>query len=156
MPYTSAWRSPFQFQLTVPNLQHTVFFCDSITLPDITGTPVKIATPFVDVMTRMGRLVYGMVTATVLVDTKMQSYLDLYQWMWSAGRPENAGVGRSPADLTVLVNDSQNHPILKAVFPDIFPMHLGDIQYSTKNEHVDVQIFTVMFATTYFTLQSTF
>lgn len=62
----------------VPEVSWNVTKCQ---LPSITASPSVMDTPLIDVNFRGGKLEYGELVVTFLIDSGFQNYLKLYNWM---------------------------------------------------------------------------
>lgn len=159
------------FRFDVAALPDLSFFVQSVSLPDITTSAPKLATPFSNVPQVGDHLTFGMLTAFYLLDVRAKTYFSLYYWLRGYGFPTSyddvanfiASRGQrlgnpkpSPQDaytttatLTLLAPDTDS-TVAEFHFTDVFPTALGSVQLDT-HEHEPIPLRTqVTFAYTKF------
>ena len=129
--------TPTNFKFSIQRLPNVSFFCQTVSLPGLSFSPVEIPTPFKSLYREGGPLDVGTFTVTMLVDEDMQNYLEIYNWMIGLTFPESfeeyanlvGGEGLySDASLHIMSNAKNPNVIVK--LKDIFPIGVGDINMS--------------------------
>lgn len=129
--------TPTNFKFNIQRLPHVSFFCQAVSIPGLTMSPIEIPTPFKSLYKEGGPLDIGTFTVTMLVDEDMQNYLEIYNWMIGLTFPNEFGEYANLVDGDGLYSDATLHIMSNAKnanvaikFKDIFPVGLGDINMS--------------------------
>ncbi len=129
---------------------HITYFCQDVALPSVELGSVGQENPFIRIAIPGDRLTFGDLTVEFLVEEDMTNYMEIYDWMIAIGYPDDYGqyknaitknqatgsnlIAPNPySDGTLLVNSSSNNLSHSFQFLDMFPISLGNINFSTKN-----------------------
>jgi len=121
-------------------------------------------------------LEYSNLSITFLVDEYLENYISLHSWITGAGFPQKRGqfstfrdvtsntqiragstpsvdiVGTATSDKTmysdafIMILSNKNNPILQVNFQDIFPVSLGDLDFTQAATDVEYMSVTAEFA----------
>lgn len=126
------YQSNFRF-----DLQRAPIFAynaQSVQLPSITLGEAKQDTPLIDLPVPGDKLVYGELSVDFLVDEEIRGWMEIHNWMRSAGYPESTDEYEkfvyADAVLTILSNTS--NPIIKVTYYDCYPTSLGEITLNSQ------------------------
>jgi hypothetical protein len=145
--------SPLGFRFKLKRAPNVNFFVTDANLPSLTLSVSELPTPFKNIPLAGHKLEYGDFSLTFRVDEDLTSYLELYNWLISIGIPENftqyqnlkdAQTG-SPltlySDATLTIMTSGMVPNLEVNFEDLFPVSLGNLDFTATD--IDVNYITV-------------
>jgi len=164
------YASPTQFRFGIHQLPKVEFFTVSANLPGISAGTATHATPFKDIPIMGEKLEYENLSISFIVDEYLENYISLHNWMVGIGFPEKReqfrtfrdvtsdtpASGKTPptdlvgkaipdiamySDAFLQILSNKNNPILEITFEDIFPVSLGDLDYS--QAATDVEYLTV-------------
>ncbi len=128
----------FRFQLNrAPNVE---YFCQGIALPTISMQEVLQQNPF-NVIPRPGdKITYEPLTLRFRIDEQMINYLEIHNWLIELGYPENFDQYKKQSvysDGSVIVLSSNNNPIIRISFEDMFPLSLSPIEFNTTQAEIE-------------------
>jgi len=118
-------------------------YVQELTLPGIQLGEAIAETPFVARKEPGDKLIYSPLGISFTVDEDMKNWLEVYDWITALGFPENfqqygnfqnakrINLKSVFDDLTILVNNNQEQPIIRVTFKDAFPISIGDIPLTT-------------------------
>lgn len=139
---------PNGFRFNVQILPTVSYFCQSVSLPELTLGVATQPTPLVDIPRPGEKLTFGSLTIRFMIQENLQNYNELYNWMVGLAPPENDRQFRafhedknyknadyhktdltdfSDASLTVLGSD--NIPVGRFNFIDCFPTSLSGLDF---------------------------
>ena len=145
------------------------FFVQDVQLPDISlGTVVQRSTVH-DIPIPGETMEYGELTCTFQVDSKMENYLALHNWIVGLGYPSNhqlyknlmanaknsnslTELSKGYTDGTLSILDNAYKPIIQARFVDCFPVRLSGIDFNSTNSDSLPLTSQVTFEYTYYEL----
>ena len=116
--------------------------------------------------TNLKKVVYNDFIVRFKVDENMENYLEIFNWMVEIGRPEFFATGApSPliandiysnfvCDGTLLILNSANKPNIEVRFKDLFPVVIGDIEFTSSETDVSYVDVSVNFRCLSFTLHT--
>jgi hypothetical protein len=136
--------NPTQFKLVFDKIPNTEFFCQSITLPELSLSPVEQKTPFLDLNWQGEKVNHQPLFAEILVDKEMSSYTELYKWIKDMSVLNKAVEGFS--DCQVIIGSKTFS------FVDVWPMNIGSLNFSIAAADIQPLTFGVTFEYDYFTL----
>lgn len=131
------------FMFAVNKLPEVTYFCQSITLPELSLPTASVSSPFVNYPVPGEKLLFGELSITFLVDEEMVNYKAVHDWMIGLGFPRQREQYRSfvnkdalaiselykgYSDATLQVLSSSNNPIRTIFFRDLFPTNLASLQ----------------------------
>ena len=170
------YASPTQFTFGIHQLPKVEFFVTAVNLPGLSLPQASMATPFKDIPVMGEKLEYSNLSITFLVDEYLENYISLHNWITGAGFPQKrdqfstfrdvtsntqirAGstpsvdiVGTTTPDRTmysdayIMILSNKNNPILQVNFQDIFPVSLGDLDFTQASTDVEYMSVTAEFA----------
>ena len=155
--------SPNGYMFSISKLPELTFFCQEVSLPAISMTPIEQANPYVKVPQPGEMIDYDPLVVQFLVDNKMNNYKAIYNWFYALGNPESSAgsafTTTNPelatatndtlfSDATLTILDNTNNPIQTIQFVDIFPTSLQSLTFSSTNNDVPYLIGNVNFAYT--------
>jgi hypothetical protein len=107
-----------------------------------------------------GQMEFGELTMDVLLDEKMQSYTEMYNWMLrSVNSPMitkrddfggNTSSQPSYSDITIVALTSHNNTSIRFKYVDALPVSVGDIRFEATNQSVEYVTFPASFRFSYF------
>jgi hypothetical protein len=152
---------PNLFKLVVdrknyPNLE---FFAQSVSHPSVDASPAEV--PFRRV-TRVSmpadKLSYGEMTANIILDENMNSYIEMHNWVsrmveenYAGPLDRNANLPPIEADVTVQILTSHNNIARKITYLDAMPISIGNIELEAQNSEGFIT-YPVTFRFTYFNI----
>jgi len=140
-----------------PNLQ---FFAQSVTIPSLSLPEAEVGYPRVNLPLPGDKITFDDVQFSILVDEDMNSYLELFSWLYRLINEEQklpsdvlrTGIA-SEADITVNILTSQNNGNKQFKFYGAFPTSLGSIELSSQRNDVEPLVFTAGFKFAYFEIR---
>jgi len=136
--------SPAGFDLSIDLLPNTEFFCQSIQIPEIAGTPPGLGSPLRQMYNLPDQLLYGDLTVDFVVDENMANYIEVLNWLEAIGAPKNSDqyknwkdtVGKFTTDMTIIMQNSKKNPNMKFTFFDAFPTSISGLEMSVTTGEV--------------------
>lgn len=175
------FQSPLNFEFRVDRLTDFNFFIQKINIPGLTLSPATSGgtNPFAKIFHPGDHLEFGELSIDFKINEGLANWYEIFSWMQGLGYPETtnqyqalkSGViknldgepksvplpQRKQGELygqgTLLVNSSQNNPIVKITFVDIHPVGLSEIVFDTREQDVLYATSTVNFRYDYFTVE---
>tara|TARA_R110002153_G_scaffold27498_4_gene85392 strand:+ start:764 stop:1246 length:483 start_codon:yes stop_codon:yes gene_type:complete len=142
--------SGFKILINRQNLPNLEFYAQSIQHPDVDMPVTEISYPRVGKVGVVGESVnFGMLTIDVILDEKMLSYREVYDWMLSAINSEHKLTPASYFDMTLSILTSNNTPNREFKYINAFPTNVGAIPFSAMNSGEYIS-FPVTFRFDYF------
>lgn len=149
-----------------PNITWT---CQSTNLPVMNLGSAMQQTSFVDIPHPGDKVSYEELSIKFLINEDLSNYLEIYNWMVQLGTPYSGEQWDTTirnritafnaedynnvfSDGALLILNSNNRPIVKVVFQDLFPISLealefditsGGMEYFTGNAIFKYKLFTV-------------
>lgn len=157
--------SPNGYQFSIERLPEITYFCQEVNLPDVSFGTADVATPFSTYPMPGDRLSYGDLNVQFLVDTQMENYRAVFDWMNGLGFPENytqytnqvrtdmAYRGETPStlsDATLIILNNNNIPIKYVRFFDCFPIALSSLTFSSTVQDVNYIVGNATFRFSYY------
>jgi len=149
--------SPLGFRFTLSRAPNLNFFVTDVNIPSLTLGFIETPTPFKILEFPGDRLDYGDLSVTFRVDEDFQNYLEIHNWIRALGFPNSFGEykkltdaqpGKKDtvySDATLVVMNSAMIPNIEVKFEDIFPIAIGDINFTTTDSDVNYVTNTVSF-----------
>jgi hypothetical protein len=127
--------SPASFLVVIDRLPNVEFFCQKVTIPDVSGSPQEMPTPLGNFYEGPSQLSYSDLDVSFIVDENMSNYLEIFRWMEGLGSPQTQEQFRnlqaSPAglksDITVIINNNHKNPNIQFKFDNAFPISISSI-----------------------------
>ena len=167
-PSNKNFLSPLGFKFFIKKTPNINWFVQAVNLPTIALPDTTIFTPFINIPVPGDRVQFSNLEVTFRVDEDMQNYMEIYDWLISAGFPETFDQYKGPgpgstnkfnqkdiiSDATLLVHDSKMNPKIEVTFKDMFPISLTELKFDTTMSDVNYIQSTVTFKYTRFTVKS--
>ena len=156
--------SPLGFRFTLARAPNLNFFTTDVNLPSLSLGYIEVPTPFKVLDFPGDRLDYGDLQVTFKVDEDFQNYFELYNWIVALGFPDQYGQYKRLSaadpgvketifsDATLTIMNSSMVPNIEVRFEDLFPVSLGDINFTTSDSDVNYVTNTVSFKYKLFTV----
>jgi hypothetical protein len=159
-PINKSFLSNNKFDFVLDRIPNFTFFVQSVNLPSLALQSTTVNTPFAQLSIPGNQLSFGQLTMSFMVDENMQSWYELYNWMFQLGNPTTLNkVGTlngkpgsnnsTTSDGTLFIKTNSNNPMWKVNFFEMYPNDLGDITFSTA-ETQEFITSTVTFNYTYY------
>jgi hypothetical protein len=134
----------FRFQIMrAPNITYT---CQSANLPSMQIGAAMQPTPFVDIPHPGDKVQFGDFNIRFLINEDMSNYLEIYNWIKEIGVPEggadwdraltnrvsafrDGNYNKAFSDGNLIIIDSNNRPIVKMSFHDMFPVNIEALDF---------------------------
>lgn len=158
------------FKLAFQKFPDFSFFLKNVNLPAINIGVAQVATSVNDVPVPGEALNFDELTASFIVDSKMENYMAIHSWLVGMGFPvdhimyrdllarETNNVpltelakGYTDGTLTILGNN--NLPVIEVTFVDCFPTYLSGIEFDSSNPDTEPTVATVKFAYAHYLLK---
>lgn len=161
-PVNKSFLSNNKFDFVLDRIPNFTFFVQSVNLPSMALQSTTINTPFAQLSIPGNQLSFGQLSLSFIVDENMQSWLELYNWMFQLGNPtsldKRGTLTGQPgtnqhylSDGALFIKTNANNPNFKVNFFDMYPNELGDITFST-TETQEFLTSTAVFNYTYYTV----
>ena len=162
---------PNKFQLSCSRLPNLQYFAQSISIPGISMSETMRPTPFVDLYPPGEKAIFDLFVVTFLIDENMETWSEIYDWMFGMTFPENfedyanlSALAQSKtrilkerfpqySDMAVTLLSSSNNPILKINMIDCYPTSLSSFPVSTTDTPDNPITADCTFRFSYFTLE---
>lgn len=114
------------FTFTVSGHRDLSFKIQNSAVAGVQLGSTQFATAYADLTIPSNKLTFDPLQLKFLVSENIQEWIDVFSWMLDLSK--NADLTES-AELTIL--SSQNVPLVRFIYKSIWPLALGDIQYTT-------------------------
>lgn len=159
-PVNKSFLSNNKFDFVLDRIPNFTFVVQSVNLPSLALQSTTVNTPFAQLSIPGSQLTFGQLTLSFIIDEDMQSWYELYSWMFTLGNPtslnkrgnlteEPGKINSVTSDGTLFIKTNSNNPSWKVNFVDMYPNDLGDITFST-TESQEFLTSTVTFNYTYY------
>ena len=162
-PSNRSFLSNNKFDFVLDRIPNFTFLVQSVNLPAISLSFNEIPTPATSIRIPGTIVSFSQLSLSFIVDEDMQSWYEIYNWIFSLGNPESnvkrLGFSESPgnnyetSDASLFIKTNSNNLNWKVNFNEVFPVDLSEIQFST----TETQEFVTASATfnyTYYTLEN--
>ncbi|NBQ93358.1 MAG: hypothetical protein EBU06_05385 [Micrococcales bacterium] len=164
-PQNKSFLSNNKYEFVIKRLPNLTFFVQSINLPGITLLNPSVNNPFVLTPLPGTQLVFGQLSANFIVDENLESWLEIYNWITQLGNPvgrdkigtltKTPGKNNSiTSDASLFIKTNSNNPNKKINFYDLFPVELGEINFSSTDSGQEFSTTAVTFGYTYYDMDS--
>lgn len=146
--------SPVGFKFSLTKEPKIAFYCNSARIPEISLSLTEQPTYLKTIDIPGGKITYGDLVLTFLVDEDMENYITIHKWLTGLGFPESTEQYKdlvtnednlqnekrefSDGSLYILDNNFNTNIIVK--FKDLFPISLSALDFNATQ--TDVQYFT--------------
>jgi hypothetical protein len=159
-PVNRSFLSNNKFDFILRRIPNFTYFVQAVNLPSLSLQSTTINTPFSALNVPGNQINFGTLALTFIVDEDMQSWYEIYNWIFKLGNPKGYDkrgglqdndelINSVTSDATLFIKTNANNPNFKIEFFGVYPTDLGDMQFSS----VDNQEFitaTVTFNYTYY------
>ena len=156
------------FLFAVQKLPEITFFCQTVTLPELSLPATSTTTPLVNIPFPGDKLDFSQLSVTFLIDSEMKNYIAVHDWLVGLGFPKNHNqyanfiknrtntLNSSPAlaavsDATLNILGSSSNTVQSIQFIGAFPTNLQYLQLETTNQDTKYLTASATFAYTYYT-----
>ena len=156
------------YRFAIERLPDLTFFVQSITSPNVSGSAQTQETPFAFAHHPTGRLTFGELSVTYLVDASFKTYFSLYYWMKGYGFPHDfdevkrfrakqlsnnrvspqaqpIDLEKTTALITILTPDTAGI-VAEINITDVFPTELTGLELASTNTDAPVLTTTATFS----------
>jgi len=141
-PSNRSFLSNNKFEFVLKRIPNFAFFVQSVNLPSLTLQSTSINTPFTAVSLPGNQIVFNQLSLTFIVDEDMQSWYELYNWIYQLGNPnsfdktgtltgEPGMEDNTYSDATLFIKTNSNNPNMQIQFYDVYPTELGEMTFSS-------------------------
>lgn len=151
---------PTAFKITIdrknyPNLE---FFAQTVMHPSMSLGFAEMPYPRIGTISMPGdKLTFGELSANIILDENMNSYMEMYNWMKRIVETKNITSLNvytddipTQADVTVSVLTSHNNVSKRIRYIDCIPTLLGDVSFESTTGDIQYLTFPVGFKFSYF------
>lgn len=152
-----------QSELVIRRLADVEFFCQSVSLPGVSMTPVDQHNPLTPIRHAGDVVQFDEFEATFMVDEWLENYSSVYEWILGLGFPEKSqqyadlsdvskrltGDGVA-SDVSVYLLDSRGRPKIEVTMIDAFPVSITRIDVDSRRTDSNPMTATVRFAYTHY------
>jgi len=161
-PINKSFLSNNKFEFSIKRLPNLTFFVQSINLPGITLLNTTVNNPFVATPIPGNQLVFGQLTAGIIVDEDLAGWSEIYNWIVQLGNPQGFDKlgnltkipGRNDSitsDAILIIKTNANNPNIKITFTDLFPVEIGEISFSSIDNTQEFNTCSITFGYSYYT-----
>lgn len=139
IPENTSFLQANRFTFVFPTLPFLRYFCQSVSIPGISTSPVPVSSPFVNTYRHGDKLVFDELSVVALVDEDLRVWEETFNWIKSLTKPndfsqyiryrDKNAVPYHDGELTI--NTNANVPNLRFKFVDCHPIAVSAIQFST-------------------------
>jgi hypothetical protein len=158
--------SPNGFLFSIQKLPELNFFAQSVNLPGITLGSPEFGNPFQVQPIPGETLTYDQLTVQFLIDSEMQNYQAIYNWIIALGFPNSydqyvtfrnadnrnslSELASNYSDATLQILAGNNQVVQTVQFVDLFPIAIDSLQFSGANTDVQYLIGNATFRYGYY------
>ena len=119
------------FKFEIPRIPNVNFYIQQANIPSIDVDNVETKTLYAQpVYDTGGRISYGSLNLSFIVDEDMNNYMEIYNWIRGQVPVENSPPLRDADSLAsgiLIVMDNKSRPNIEVQYQDIFPVRLDEI-----------------------------
>ena len=167
-PENKNFLAPVGFRFIMDRTPNTVYFCQSVNLPEISIGVREIQTPVKEYQVPGDKMTFGELSLTFLINENLDNFYEIYDWMKGLTNPKDfdqfpkyiASVdddGRTLDDFTklttdarLLILDSNYNTTSTVVFFNLFPISLSGVRFTSDANDIDYVTADVTFRYTLF------
>ena len=142
VPVNKSFLSNNKFEFVLNRIPNFTFFVQGVNLPGLALQSSSINTPFSAVSIPGNQITFGTLSLSFIVDEDMQSWYELYSWIFQLGNPKGynkvgtltgqpGSVTSTTSDATLILKSNANNPNFQFNFFDVYPTELGDMSFTT-------------------------
>lgn len=142
-PQNSSILQLARFTFIIPDKPYLKYFCQSVSLPGVSTSPIAVHTTFSTTYRHGDKLEFEPLTVTAIVDEDMRIWQETYNWLAGLTRPATYDeyLRKSRQDKTPIyfdgfltVNTNANNPNIRYKFHNCHPISIGGINFDTKSD----------------------
>ena len=149
--------SPLGFRFTLKRAPNLNFFTTDVNIPSMTLGFIDYPTPFKIIELPGDKLDFGDLQVTFKVDEDFANYFEIYNWILALGFPDDFNQYKQVSsakpgtqdtlfsDGTLIIMNSSMMPNIEVKFQDLFPVAIGDINFTSTDPDVNYVTNTVTF-----------
>jgi|TARA_Y100000310_G_scaffold327218_1_gene393224 hypothetical protein len=151
---------PTNYRFLLTRTPAVTYNCTKASLPSLELPAVIQGTTLVNEgKVSGGKITYGDLTVSFLVDENLENWREIYDWMLSLGtsydpRFPEADEKKKYSNATLTVLNSAMNPKFEVQFNNIFPVSLGGIDFDSSVSGMDAFAVDVSFAYDYYDIRS--
>ena len=158
--------SPNGFLFSIQRLPSLNFFCQQANLPGITIGEPEFANPFSKQPIPGETLTYDTMSVQFLVDSNMENYKAIYNWIVALGFPNDyeqyvsfinedergviSELAKNYSDAVLQILAGNNQPIATVQFIDLFPVAIESLVFAGTNQDVQYLVGNATFRYAYY------
>ena len=158
-----------KFKLGFSRLPNVQYFCQSVSVPGISMSEAFQPTPFLDLYAPGDKAVYDVLVATFIIDEDLKTWKEIHDWIRGMTFPENFeeyknldklskyyGKPNAPqySDATLTLLSSNNNPIHRFKFYDVFPTSISSFIVNTQDSPENILTADVTFRFSYYDIEN--
>lgn len=140
--------SPINFKFVLKRAPHINFFIQKINIPGISLPSIEVNNPLIRVPYSGDHLIYEELTITFKVDEEFKNYMEISNWLTSAGKRDYDRYGDIAqksvisgegiySDISVSILNSHRMPNYEIVYRDAIPISISSIDFDVTADDVD-------------------
>lgn len=151
---------PTNYRFILTRTPAMTYNCTKVSLPSLDLPAVIQGTTLVNEgKVSGGKITYGDLTVSFLVDENLENWQEIYEWMLTLGtsydpRFPEADENKKYSNATLAVMNSAMNPKFEVTFTNIFPVSLGGIDFDSGVSGMDALVVDVSFAYDYYDIRS--
>jgi len=166
-PISYNLQAPQNFVFNIKRIPAIDYFCVKAKIPSLTLPAAKVPSPSLEIPQPGDHVVYEPLTLTFKVDSILQNWIEIHNWITAIGDPSNKGTeykkleNNSPispyglvSDISLFKTDSQNNPDLLWTFQNAWPTFLSGFEFDSTDANIIYLTATVMFRYVRFKIKS--
>ena len=159
-PANRSFLSNNKFDFVLRRIPNFTYFVQAVNLPSLSLQSTTINTPFSALSVPGNQISFGTLSLTFIVDEDMQSWYELYNWIFKLGNPKGFDkrgglkdndklLDSVTSDAILFIKTNANNPNFKIEFYGVYPTELGDMQFSSVDNQ-EIITSTATFNYTYY------
>jgi hypothetical protein len=158
--------SPNGFLFSVQKLPQLSFFCQQVNLPGLLLGSPEFGNPFQVQPIPGETLTYDNLTVQFLVDSRMENYTAIYNWIVALGFPNDyeqyvnfvdeddrgmtSELSKNYSDATLQILSGNNQVVKTVQFIDLFPTAIDSLMFQATNQDVNYLVGNATFRYGYY------
>lgn len=139
-PTNRNFLAPAGFKMDLDIFAGVDFFCQRVSVPDISVGNAEITTMFRGVpIAASGGVTYGDLSLKFIVDEDMKNYLTIWKWINQNNLAEELDTKKDPeySDGRLLILNSNFQPNIIVNFEKLFPISLSELEFDVADTDVE-------------------
>jgi hypothetical protein len=158
--------SPNGFLFSIQKLPQLSFFCQQVNLPGLMLGAPEFGNPFQVQPIPGETLTYDNLTVQFLVDSRMENYTAIYNWIVALGFPNDyeqyvnfvdeddrgmtSELSKNYSDATLQILSGNNQVVKTVQFIDLFPTAIDSLMFQATNQDVNYLVGNATFRYGYY------